>query len=270
MFDRSLSERTGYSNGATCALRSASRFHPPGSTAHSRCLAWAALVAVLALALPTGAAIRPQEAPEGAAPASTGSPAAGADEVPTLIYTRTMVGSTPEYVALTIRKDGSGTYEGRRLSDPPNPRPLQLSQPTVSRLFELANQLNDFRSLSLENHRAKVANMGQKTFEYVDGAERNKVEFNYTQQRQALELMERFDGVALAELHIGLIEYSLKYDPLGLPGELRQIQVDLGEKALADPELLVPSLERIVNNPRLLHLAQVRAQEIINSVTERR
>ena len=82
--------------------------------------------------------------------------------------------------------------------------------------------------------------------------------------------MERFDGIALSELHIGLIEYSLKYDPLGLPEELRHIQVDLGEKALCDPELLVPSLERVVNNPRLLRVAQVRAREIINAVAENR
>jgi hypothetical protein len=50
---------------------------------------------------------------------------------------------------------------------------------------------------------------------------------------------------------------------LSLPRELLQIQIDLDKRALADPELLVPSLEKIANNPRFLHLAQVRAQTIL-------
>ena len=85
---------------------------------------------------------------------------------------------------MTVRKDGSGAYEGRRLSDPPNPRPLHLSPGTTAELFALADDLNDFRSLHLEDRRAKVANLGRKAFVYENGAERNEVEFNYTQQKR--------------------------------------------------------------------------------------
>ncbi|HUI42145.1 MAG TPA: hypothetical protein VL523_09260 [Terriglobia bacterium] len=230
----------------------------------------AALALLMACALaPAGLCARvgrqaaPNQAVEPASP-----PAAGT--IPKLIYTRTLAGSIPEYIAVTVNKDGSGTYEGRRLSDPPHPRPLQLSSASTAQLFELAADLSYFRSLRLDSHRAKVANLGRKTFVYENGAEKNEVEFNYTQQKQALELMGEFDRIALAEQHVDLLEYGLRYDPLGLPEELLRIQADLGDKALADPELLVPSLEQIVNNPRLLHLAQVRAQEILNTVRDGR
>jgi hypothetical protein len=47
---------------------------------------------------------------------------------------------------------------------------------------------------------------------------------------------------------------------------LLQIQIDLDKKALAEPELMIPALEEIARNPRFLHLAQVRAQNILERV----
>jgi len=58
----------------------------------------------------------------------------------------------------------------------------------------------------------------------------------------------------------------MKYDPLGLSQELLQIQIELNDKSLADPQLLIPTLEKIAHGSRFLHLAQVRAQEIIERV----
>jgi len=40
----------------------------------------------------------------------------------------------------------------------------------------------------------------------------------------------------------------------------------LNEHGLLETELLVPTLEKIANNPRLLHLAQVRAQDILKRI----
>jgi hypothetical protein len=58
----------------------------------------------------------------------------------------------------------------------------------------------------------------------------------------------------------------MKYDPLGLPQELLQIQIELNNKSLADPEMLLPTLEKIAHGSRFLHLAQVRAQQIIERI----
>jgi hypothetical protein len=58
----------------------------------------------------------------------------------------------------------------------------------------------------------------------------------------------------------------MKYDPLGLPQELLQIQVELTSKSLADPEMLLPTLEKIAHGSRFLHLAQDRAQQLIDRI----
>lgn len=181
-----------------------------------------------------------------------------------VIYTRTLAGSIPEYLAVTVNSDGSGTYEGRQLKEAQQPRPLRLSEETTQQIFSLAATLDDFR-VPLESHK-KVADLGLKTFTYERGSEKNEVEFNYTTRSAARDLTDLFERIAGVEEHMDALQYQLKYDPLSLPRELLQIQIDLEHKALADPELMVPELQEIANNPRLLHIAQVRAQDILKAL----
>ncbi len=182
-----------------------------------------------------------------------------------LTYTKTMKGSSPEYLSISVDASGAGTYEGRKLDEPPTPRPIQLTPATTARLFALAQSLGYFRGLDLESHK-KVANLGLKVFTYQQGSEVNRAEFNYTLNRQAQELSELFEKIGSVEQHLTTLEYSMKYDPLGLPAELRQIQLDLANDALADAELLVPTLEKISRNSRYMHLAQSRAQDILQRI----
>jgi hypothetical protein len=186
----------------------------------------------------------------------------------TLTYTKVLKDSVPEYLAITVHPDGTGTYEGRKLDESSSPRPLKLSPPTTHKLFALASELGNFASIDLESHK-QVANLGLKTFIFEAGAQKNRCEFNYTLNRRAQELTDLFEGIATVERHLVSLEYGMKYDHLSLPQELLQIQIDLDNKAMADPQLLVGTLEQIAHNPRYLHVAQVRAQDILQRVQDK-
>ena len=179
-----------------------------------------------------------------------------------LTYTKVLQGSSPEYLSVSVDRAGSGSYDGRKLDDPPHPRPLKLSDATTQKLFELAAALGDFRAVDLESHK-RVANLGTKTLTYEEDGQKYQARFNYSLRREAQELSELFEKIAAVEQHIAVLEYAAKYDHLSLPRELLQIQIDLNNKALADPQLMVPTLDQIARNPRFLHLAQVRAQNIL-------
>lgn len=179
-----------------------------------------------------------------------------------LAYTKLLKGSVPEFLSISVGTNGDATYEGRKLDDPPSPRLLKLSPATTRRLFRLAEALDNFQSLDLESHK-KVANLGLKTFVYEKEGRKNKVEFNYTLRREGQDLVDLFERISGVEQHILVLEHAIKYDHLSLPKELLLIQMDLDKRALADPELMVPALEKIVRNPRFLHLAQSRAQGIL-------
>lgn len=186
---------------------------------------------------------------------------------PTLTYTKVLKDSVPEYLAITVHADGTGTYEGRKLDEASNPRSLKLSPSTTQELFALASELGNFRSIDLESHKP-VANLGLKSFIFEDGAQKNRCDFNYTLNRRAQALTDLFEKIATVERHLVSLEYAMKYDHLSLPKELLQIQIDLDNRALADPELLVDALEQIAHTSRYLHLAQVRAQNILQRVQE--
>jgi len=185
----------------------------------------------------------------------------------TLTYTKVLKDSVPEYLAITVHSDGTGTYEGRKLDEASNPRPLKLSPSTTQKLFALASELGNFRSIDLESHKP-VANLGLKSFIFEGGGQKNRCDFNYTLNRRAQELSDLFEKIAAVERHLASLEYAMKYDHLSLPKELLQIQIDLDNRALADPELLVDALEQIAHTSRYLHLAQVRAQNILQRVQD--
>jgi hypothetical protein len=182
-----------------------------------------------------------------------------------LIYTRILKGSTPEYISITVNSDGTGTYDGRQLADLSHPRALKLTDGTLRKIFSLAAGLNYFRAIDLESHK-RVANLGQKTFTYEKDGQKSSAEFNYTLNKNAQELSDLFEKIAMVEQHIQTLEFAIKYDHLGLPRELLLIQFDLANRALAEPEMMVPTLEEIARNPKFLHLAQVRAQDILQRI----
>ncbi|MGH9355012.1 MAG: hypothetical protein ACRD10_02670, partial [Terriglobia bacterium] len=91
-------------------------------------------------------------------------------------------------------------------------------------------------------------------------------QFNYSTDRQVQDLTDLFEGVAAAERHVMALDYSLKYDRLGLPRELTLIQGDLDSNALVDPQLMASAIEAVAHDPRVLHFAQIRAQRILRQI----
>lgn len=184
---------------------------------------------------------------------------------PSLTYIKVMKGSVPEYTALTVDSNGDGTYDGRQLDESPKPRSLKLSPETTQTLFQMAAALGDFHSINLESNK-KVASLGLKTFIYRHNGQESKVEFNYTRNKRADELLGVFEGIADVEQHIGTLEYSSRYDVLGLPSALTMVEIDLDNKALVDPQLMVPILKKIAGDSQYLHIAQVRAADILRRI----
>ncbi|HVB28231.1 MAG TPA: hypothetical protein VNG91_00330 [Terriglobia bacterium] len=194
-------------------------------------------------------------------------PAQQTGNTSTLTYTKVMKGSVPEYTSITVDTNGVGTYDGRELDQSPKLRALKLSAGTTQTLFQMAASLGDFRSIRLESDK-NVANLGLKTFIYRHEGQENKVQFNYTRNKRAEELLNVFEGIADVEQHIGTLEYSSRYDVLGLPSALTQVAIDLDNNALVDPQMMVPILTKIAGDSQYLHIAQVRAEHILRRIQD--
>ena len=114
----------------------------------------------------------------------------GAEALPTVFFSRTLAGSVPPYVQVTVQRDGKTSYR-ESIKDPDEvPIEFQLKQDEVDQIFDLTAKIDYFRK-PIESG-LKVANMGAKIFRYTDGKENNEVKFNYSQDPNASLLADWF------------------------------------------------------------------------------
>jgi hypothetical protein len=60
----------------------------------------------------------------------------------------------------------------------------------------------------------------------------------------------------------------MKYDHLNLPQSLLQIQQGLDDHDYVEATLMIPTLQQISTDPHFMHLAQARAQDILQRIQE--
>ena len=183
----------------------------------------------------------------------------------TLLYRKVFKDSTPELVEIHLRDDGAATCDIRQLDDDPDPKPFEVSSTVTTKMFELAAELDHFRNASLDVKR-RIANLGQKTFGYKRGSEAYETAFNYTTNRTATQLMNLFEGLGRQQEHLALLERRVRYDRLGLNEALLKVEIDLNRKILPEPERLLPVLETISNDSRVIEMARQRARALVERV----
>ncbi|GAC1630614.1 MAG: hypothetical protein NVS9B14_01440 [Candidatus Acidiferrum sp.] len=179
-----------------------------------------------------------------------------------LTFRRVFPASTPEFIEITVREDSdSATYEIRQLDEDAGSSPFEISSSLRVKMFAYANELNHFQGLDLDVHR-KIANLGEKTFRWEHGTERFETKFNYTLNSAATQLLQIFEGLARQQEHYVLLSRRLKYDRLGINDGLLQLESDFNRGLLPEPAHLVPLLDQIAGDSRLVQIARQRARTL--------
>jgi hypothetical protein len=129
------------------------------------------------------------------------------------------------------------------------------------KIFELAAELKDFAIPSLDVPK-RIANLGRKTFRYERGSEVHEVSFNYTLNATANQLMQIFEGLARQQGDLLALQRSIKFDRLGVNDALRQFESDLDHNLLPEPERLLPVLDQVAADSRLVDIARTRARAL--------
>jgi len=183
---------------------------------------------------------------------------------PRLIYTKSFPGSVPAFIEIAVERSGDGFYK----DDPKDEDPLkfQLSSADTDQIFHLADSLGHFtRPLEAK---AKVANMGMKTFRYEDGAEGAgaEVKFNFSENPDAQALADWFERMAETERAYIELERAVRFDKLGVQDAILQIEIVRDQKRLTAPQQFLPLLDRVAKNESFLHIARDRAGELADQI----
>lgn len=179
-----------------------------------------------------------------------------------LTFRRVFPASSPEFIEITVREDSdAATYEIRQLDEDPGSAPFEVSSTLRAKMFSYASELHHFQGLDLDVHR-KIANLGEKTFRWEQGSQKFETKFNYTLNNAAAQLLQIFEGLARQQEHYVLLARRLKYDRLGINDGLLQLESDFNRGLLPEPSHLVPLLDQIANDSRLVEIARQRARAL--------
>jgi hypothetical protein len=181
---------------------------------------------------------------------------------PQLFYSKFFKGSVPEYVAITVDRDGQATYQEAKEDD--NPIKIQLDRASVQEMFDLTQKLDRFQH-PLESG-LKIANLGLKTFRFDDGAEHHEIQFNYSQDLSAQALLDLFERITETEQHFANLDRTAHFEKLGVNDVLLQMQITMERNRLVAPEQFLPLLDRIAKNESYLHISRERAAAIADEI----
>ena len=189
------------------------------------------------------------------------SPASGAE----ITYRKIFKTSYPEFVEIKLQENGTGTCDIRQLDEEASPQPFEITAPLVQRIFALAAKLHNFQGVDLEVHR-RLANLGEKTLVYEKGAEKHQTVFNYTLDDSAAQLVNIFEGLARQTLDISDLTRTMRYDRLGVNDVLQQIEKDYNNKLLPEPDRLLPVLDQLAGDEKIIDIARNRARVLAGRI----
>ena len=195
--------------------------------------------------------------------------AAGPADGPTIIYRKVFKSSYPEYVQIKVAQNGAATYDIRQLDEESEPVAFEINPPLVQRIFDLASKLHNFQGADLDIHR-RIANLGEKTFQYTKGSETHEVKFNYTLDDSATQLLNIFEGLARQESDLSNLQRVMRYDHLGVNDALAQIETDYNSKTFPEPERLLGALDQVSADDKFIDIARQRARTLASRIRNSR
>ncbi len=191
---------------------------------------------------------------------------AAAGDAPRVTFRRLFKSSTPELIEITVPEGSEpATYEIRQLDDDPGSTPFEIGDALRSRIFSLAGELNHFQGQDLDVHR-KIANLGEKTFRWQQGAIVYETKFNYTLNAPATQLLQIFEGLARQQEHLELLTRRMKYDRLGINDALMECDTDFSRGLLPEPQALLPVLDQIAADGHIVDIARQRARALAERI----
>lgn len=174
-----------------------------------------------------------------------------------LIYTKEFPGSNPAFQQLILNRAGESVY--KEAADDPDPVNFVLPEKVTSQVFDLAKELGYFRN-PLESG-LKIAKMGEKTFRY-EGAETHTQTFNYSLDPNVQKLQDLFEKIAESQRLFIRLEYTMKFDKLGVNAALVAIDSARQHNRLIGVDHMLPLLDEIINSKRYMNISRNRADAI--------
>jgi hypothetical protein len=165
-----------------------------------------------------------------------------------------------ELQCVELNPAGKGGVRFKRRGGDEIKTDLALSASARERFLASIAATNDLDQGASYESNKKVADLGRKHLRLeMLSAPPREAEFNYSSRKEVIELVSFFDVIINQETIAFDIDFALQFDRLSIPKRLDLIENELKSSRISDPERLVPVLEKIQADQRLMNYARARA-----------
>jgi len=179
-------------------------------------------------------------------------------------YCREMPRGLYEKQCLAVTPAGTGESQLKRRGSDQVQSTFTLSPSGRAKFLAVIAATNNLEDRKNYETKKKVADLGRKhvTLEMSSGT--READFNYSDLKEVNALSAFFDGLLNQQTLTLDLETAIRYERLSVPERLDQLESELKVSRIGDPEGLIPLLDKIAQDQRVLDYARQHAEQIKN------
>lgn len=186
----------------------------------------------------------------------------------------------PKY-KLTIREDGSGSYEGEALPPPtrygpaassaaiPFHRDLRITSGTARQIFRLSEQLEHFNRVCASKAK-NIADTGTKILTYKGPDGTGTCTYNYTDSKPLQSLTDMLQGITETLDEGRELDRLHRYDRLGLDAAITFFSQEISAGRALEVGTIEATLRSIAEDEDVMARVRARAGTLLSQVEQAR
>jgi hypothetical protein len=167
-----------------------------------------------------------------------------------------------ESQCVQLDADAKGEIKFKRRQAETVNLPVQLSAAARERFISLLAATNYLGSPETFESGRKIADLGAKRLSIELPSGRREGTFNFSLRKDITDLSTFFEALINQETLGFDITNALQFERLSIPKRLEQVERELKSNRIADPERLIPLLEKIEQNQQIMNYARSHAGKI--------
>jgi len=178
-----------------------------------------------------------------------------------------------ELQCIQLNGEAKGEVKFKRRQAETVNMPIELSAAGRDKFITLLSATNYLDHPETFESGKKIADLGAKRLTIEMPSGKREGTFNFSLRKDVTELSTFFEGLINQETLGFDITNAMQFERLSIPKRLEQVENELRSNRIADPERLIPLLEKIEKDQQIMNYARTQAGKIkkqIQTVTPKR
>jgi len=177
-------------------------------------------------------------------------------------YCRHNASGSFESLCIQLDPGGAGETRFKREDGDDIRLGLTLTQSSKEQFLSVLSGTKYLENSKNYESKRKVADLGLKHLILESASGRREAEFNYSDMKEVNALVTFFEGLLTQEVLVFDLEWAVKFDPLGIPDRLDQIDRVMKSSRIMDTKNLTEVLDIIDRDEHIVNYARSHAREL--------